>query len=112
MGVSVHELDDKELYDNLEKAGLVDKLMSDPAWGMLQEAADRIVNRAIVEFALRTDPTDIKKVVALQVIIKKYRVGGLFEEIKTLKSESEAIYEEARQRGLLGRLWDKVENSF
>lgn len=108
MSEILRDMDDRELYETLEKAGLVEKLRSDPAWKMLQEAATRIAERAVMEFALKTDPTDTKKIIMLQTILKKYKVGGLFDEIKMLESESNAIFNEAKQRGLIGGLFHEV----
>ena len=99
MGSTLQEMDDKELYEQLEQAGLVERLENDPAWGMLREAGNRIVERAVAEFALRCDPTDVKHVTELKTIIKKYKFG-LFNEVSVLKSESEQLYQEARNRGI------------
>lgn len=91
----------------MQKAGLVEKLASDPAWAVVKEASDRVVNKAIAEFAMNTKADDIIKIISLQTIIKKYRFG-LFNELKMLESESNAIYEEAKQRGLIGGLFHEV----
>ena len=106
---SFDEMGDKELFENLEKAGLVDKLENDPAWKMLKEAASRIIERAITEFALKTEAKDIEKIIMLQTIIKKYKYG-LFDEVKFLKNESDALFQEAKQRGAIGDMFHGIKN--
>jgi hypothetical protein len=102
-------IDDKALYDLIEKTNLADKLESDPAWMMLREAGDRIVERAVTEFALRTNPNDIDRIIELQVIIKKYKYG-LFDEIRILKQESDTAFSELQERGTFGEFMDSVKS--
>jgi hypothetical protein len=105
MGLTLQDLDDKQLYDELHKAGLAEKLANDPAWGLFKEASDRIVERAVAEFALKTDLTDVEKVMRLQMTIRMYRFGFL-RELEMLKEESNSIYREAQERGIIGRVAD------
>lgn len=109
MNETLSQLDDKELFDQLEKAGLAEKLEDSPEWKLLKEAANRIVERALTEFALRTKPDDQAAIITLQTIIKKYKFG-LFDEIKVLKDASNMLYEEARQRGMISKAWDAMFN--
>ena len=104
----IEELDDKELYDRLHKAGLVEKLETDEHWKMLNEARRRIIDRAVNEFAFKTKTDDILKVTELQVILRKY-LRGLFDEVESLKRESTMLYEEAKQRGLVGDFYQNVK---
>jgi hypothetical protein len=110
MNDTLEKLDDKELYDQLEKAGLAEKLESQPEWALIKEAANRIVDRAITEFALRTKPDDMKAIIMLQVIIKKYKFG-VFDEIKVLKEASEMLSEEAKSRGIFGDFFANLNPS-
>jgi len=93
-------LDDRVLYEKLEKAGLADRLETQPEWKLLKEGSERIIERAIAEFALKTKADDIVRIIELQTIIKKYKYG-LFEEIKWLVQEGELIFEEGKNRGIL-----------
>lgn len=102
-------LDDKELYEQLNKAGLIEKLSTSPEWKLLQEAANRIVDRAIREFACNVKATDIVRLIELQTIIRKYKYG-LIDEVNILKNESEFIYQTAKDRGLIGKAWDKIKS--
>lgn len=104
-------LDDKELFEQLNKAGLIDKLATSPEWKMLTEAANRIVDRAIKEFACNVKATDTLRIIELQTIIRKYRYG-LIEEVNILKNESEFIYQTAKDRGLIGDILDKTKDLF
>lgn len=103
--MNVQELDDKTLFDNLQKAGLVDKLETSEEWKMLKEAATRIIDKAVYEFALKTDvssePKDLAKVIRLQQVLRLYKYG-LFREIELLKQESDFLFEEAKDRGMVG----------
>ena len=101
-------LPDKELFDLVEKANLAERLENDPAWKMLKEAADRIVDRAITEFALRTNPNDTERIIELQVIIKKYKYG-LFDEVRVLKNDAANAFEEAKDRGAIGDFFASVK---
>lgn len=107
--MSLTNIDDKELYDLIEKSNLAEKLESDPAWKMLREAGDRIVERAVTEFALKTNPNDTERIIELQVIIKKYKYG-LFDEIRILKQESDVAFHELRDRGMFGEFFDSVKS--
>lgn len=91
-------LDDKELLEKIEQAGLAERLVNDPAWGLLQEASKRIIDRAITKFALSTKADDLVSIIELQTIIRKYKLG-LFSEIEILRHEGEEAFEEAKNRG-------------
>ncbi|MFQ5687298.1 MAG: hypothetical protein ACE5GV_11610 [Candidatus Scalindua sp.] len=93
-------LEDKELYDKLERAALANKLKSSNEWKLLEEARKRIVERAVCEFATRTDVTDIAKLTELKVIIKKYKYG-LFSELDLLIQEGELAFHEYKNREML-----------
>ena len=108
MATELSNIDDKELYDLIEKASLAEKLENDPAWKMLREAANRIVDRATTEFALRTNPNDTEAIINLQVIIKKYKYG-LFDEVSILKAESDQAFSEAQDRGVIGDFFASVK---
>lgn len=105
--MSLDNMEDKELYDALQRAGLIDKLTNSEEWMMLREAGNRIVDRAINQF-METPANDTLKIMELQVIIRKYR-RGLFQEVESLKRESTMLFEEAKERGLVGRAYDFVE---
>lgn len=94
-------LDDKELFDRLEKAGLVEKLQTDPAWGLLKEAAGRIVDRA-ERTLVNTPASNTEGIIELQQVIKKWKYG-LFAELEMLKQESEVAYRELQERDTLTR---------
>jgi len=91
-------VEDKELFDRLEKVGLAEKLEASPEWALVKEAANRIVEKAVMEF-ITSDPSDMVRMAQLQIIIKKYKFN-LFREINSLKQESTLLYEEAADRGI------------
>lgn len=97
-----NNLDDKELYDKLEKAELASRLKGSSEWKLLEEAARRIVDRAITEFALKTKADDIVRIIELKTIIKKYKFM-LFDELEMLVQEGEYAFEEAKQRDIIGK---------
>ena len=101
MASNYRELTDPELYDQLEKANLAEKLEVQPEWAMLKEAANRIVERAVLELTVKCKASETERIIQLQTIIKKYKYG-LFDEIKVLKMESEQLFTEAHDRGLVG----------
>lgn len=95
------DLDDKDLFDQLEKAALSDKLKGSPEWKLLQEAADRIVDRAVNQLVLlQLTPESMYKAMTLQTIIRKYK-HDLFGEIDFLVKEGEKAFEEASDREIL-----------
>ncbi len=98
--MSLEQLDDKELYDRLHKAGLAEKLKSSEEWQLVKEAANRIVEKAIREF-ISADPSDMVHIAQLQIIFKKYKYN-LFSEVDAIERESKMLYEEAVDRGLIG----------
>jgi hypothetical protein len=104
----LQHIDDKALYDLIEKASLAEKLENDPAWKMLKEAGERIVDRAITEFALKCKPNDIEHIILLQTVIKKYKYG-LFDEVRVLKTEADQAFLEAQERGVIGDFFASVK---
>lgn len=108
MGISLDDISDKDLYERLENSALADRLESDPAWGLVKKAAERIVDRAVADFAIKCDPSDMKRIIQLQTILKKYKYG-LFEEIRILKTESDFLFEEVKERGMVGAWLDKAK---
>ena len=108
MGSNFTDLTDRQLFDELEKAHLTERLETTPEWKMLKEAAGRIVERAVTEFAVKVKPDDVTRIIQLQTIIKKYKYG-LFDEIRILKQESEQLFTEARDRGLIGAWLESVK---
>ena len=97
----INKLGDKELYDQLQKAGLADRLENDESYQLLKEAAKRITDRAVDEFSLKADPTNLAQIIKLQMVIRLYK-HGLFKEIEILKNESELLFQEAKDRGIVG----------
>jgi len=79
-------LNDKELYERIEKAGLVAEFVHSDHGKLIQEAANRIVDRTIAEFALRTKVDDTAKIAELKATIRKWRFE-LFSEFKLLIDE-------------------------
>jgi len=108
--MELEQMEDKALFDALHKAGLVEKLTSSEEWKMLKEAGDRIVARAVNEFMV-TPASDTLKIMELQVILRKYK-KGIFQEVEMLKNESDRIYEEAKDRGMIGDLYETVKERF
>ena len=108
MSVTLSEINDKELYDLVEKANLAEKLMADPTWGLLKEASNRIVERAVSEFALKANPDDLVEIIKLQTIIRMYKFGFL-KEVEILKQESEFAFQEAKERGVIGNFLSNVK---
>lgn len=98
--VDYKDLDDKALFDCLQRATLAEKLKTSPEWKLLQEAADRIVERTLKRFALSMKADDIVGVIETQLLLKKYRYG-LFDELNQLVSEGENVFEEAVARGVI-----------
>lgn len=101
--MSFDTLDDKELYDKLNKAELADRLLVSPEWKLLKEAASRIVDRAISKFALSTKADDLVAIIELQTVIRKYKFG-LLEEIDLLAQEGIIAFEEAKARELITKV--------
>lgn len=98
-------LDDKELFDRLEKSGLAEKLDNDPAWKLIKEAGDRIVAAAADEFANNVKADDVVRIIELQVIMKKFK--WIFSEIDMMIQEGHLVFEECKERGLVEKLLNK-----
>lgn len=108
MSEALSNVDDKELYELIEKANLADKLVNDPTYKLLREAADRIVERAVTEFALKAEPDNLVEIIKLQTVIRLYKFG-LFREVEVLKRESESAYQEAKDRGVFGNFLESIK---
>ena len=96
-----HGKEDKELFESIEKGGFVEKLESDPSWKILREIADKIVEKAVIEFAVKTKPDDVVRIIQLQTIIKKYKFA-FFDEIQRYKDDADMAYIEVQERGTFG----------
>jgi hypothetical protein len=77
------ELSNKELHEMIQEAGMADKFLNSPFGRLMQEAANRIVERVNREFALNADPSDLSKMWELKMTLKKYKYQ-LFDEIQWL----------------------------
>lgn len=93
-------LDDKALFDCLHRAELAERLKTSPEWKLLQEAADRIIDRTLKRFALSMKADDIVGIIETQLLLRKYRYG-LFDELNQLVAEGESVFEEAVARGII-----------
>ena len=89
----LRQLSDKELWDKLNQAELAEKILNDPAWALLKEAGNRIVDRALQKFSMAMKADDLVGIIETQLIIKKYKYG-LLDELEQLKVEAEYIEEE------------------
>lgn len=94
-------LDDAQLCEALRQTDLAELLKTSDEWKLLQEAARRIVDRAVDQFAL-TDVTNTEKIMELKIIIRKYKYA-LFAEVDQLAQEGELLFEEAKDRELIKR---------
>lgn len=103
--MNLEELSDKELHEAFQKAEIARKIEESPEWKILKEASNRIVDRAINEFAKNVKADDELRIIELQTIIRKYKYG-LLAEVDLLKTESEFLFEEAKSRGFFER-WKK-----
>ena len=90
---------DEELEQMAELVDFADRFLLSPQGALVQKAADRIVERAVAEFALAPSDLlkDTEKLMELKVIIKKYKFG-LFEEIKQISREGFLVYQELKNR--------------
>ncbi len=91
---------DIEIYELLEKANLAEMIAEQPEWKLLRTASERIIERAIEQFAKHTDPENLVEIIKLQVTIKKYKYG-LFEEVEFLRQDAELAFEEAKARDII-----------
>jgi len=96
--VEYSQLDNEALYRLIDKAAISDRLKNSSEWKLVQEAADRIVERALSELCMRTRLDDIEKVRDLVCTIKKYKYQGIFSEIEWLSKEGEHLFEEMKYR--------------
>ena len=97
--MSYQNMTDEELYEALKKADLADKFLESPQGHLLQEAANRIVEKAVVEFAI-CPLEEFKKFenqMAWRLIIRKYKFG-LFEEIKQISRDGFLVWQELKNR--------------
>jgi len=93
-------LDDKDLLERLERAGLAERLTTSMEWGLLKEAGRRIVDRATDQFAMKTEVTDMAELSDLKAIIRKWKYG-IFNEIEMLRQDGESAFEEAQNKKIL-----------
>lgn len=92
-------LDDKELFDKLQKAELSTRLINSDEWKLLKEAADRIIDRTLERFAFSIKADDMVGIIETQILLRKYKYG-LFTEVSQLAQEGELYFNELRDRGV------------
>ena len=95
-------LDDKALFDKLQQAELANRLLNSPEWGLVKEAAERIIDRALAKFALNMKADDLLGIMETQMLLRKYKYG-LFSEVEQLAQEGELYYLELKGRDLIGK---------
>lgn len=93
-------LDDKDLFEKLNKAELSDKLINSAEWRLLKEAADRIIDRTLERFAFSIKADDMVGIIETQILLRKYKYG-LFSEVEQLAQEGELFFEELKERGVV-----------
>lgn len=92
-------LEDQELFDRLEKAGLAAALVTDPKWAILNEALKRL-GRACGKKLAKCNPTDLKTIVECQFTV------NFCEEIvpsilRVAHSTGELAFNELKDRGVI-----------
>ena len=92
-------LDDKELFEKLHRAEMAEILRTDPRFQLLNEARNRIVERAILKFVTDDDHDNIAKTIEFKIIVKKYKYG-LFSEVEQMAKEGDILFDEMQARGI------------
>jgi len=92
------EMENKELWDKLNNAQLIDKLKNQKEFQILKKIARRIVDRAVNTFALQTRASETEAVIELQVIIKKWKFE-LFAEIEQMQREGKQAFDMLNEDG-------------
>lgn len=94
------EVDDSVLFEKIQKADFAERIKTQDEWKLFDEMCKRVIDNAVDEFAIKTDPTDIAKIVKLQTIIKLYKHMFL-NELNQLITEGRLVFDEIKDRGEL-----------
>ena len=101
MSDDLEHLSDIELLKELEESALAERLKSSEEWKLLKTLAERVVERAVNELAIKTRPDDIVRITELKTVIRKHKYG-IFKEIELLAEKGPFLYDTARKRDLEG----------
>lgn len=98
-------LSDAEIFDQLHKAELADRLTSSEEWKLVHEVMKRTYE-GHVKLLRKEDPTNTEKVIELQQICNLYANDFLPTLIKNFQNIGEFAFEEAKRRNILQRFLD------
>jgi len=93
-------LDDRELFEKLEKAALAEKLTTSADWKLLVEVMKRAADRWTEYFVTKVDSRNISDVEMVRAMIRVYR-GDFLKGLEILRQEGEIVFEELKYRGKL-----------
>jgi len=98
---------DQEILDQLRRAELADKLERSEEWQLVREAMQRTHDKHVL-LLRKADPTDTNSIVQLQQICNMYAEDFLPQLIRNFQNIGEFAFDEAKRRGILGRLADAL----
>lgn len=93
-----NRLDDKELFDKMEKAALAERLTSSPDWQLLDEIRKRAIDKWIDYFILKMDTKNIADVEMVRSMLAVWKYD-LFKTLGIVKQEGQIAFEELNYSG-------------
>jgi len=91
------EFQDKELYDKLHKAGLLERMKTDEGFKLLQEVMDKAVNYWTDYFVFKVKPSDIGEVARVQSMLRIYK-HEFFKNLNLIDLEGEEAYNRLQEQ--------------
>ena len=93
-------LDDKHLFEEMEKAALAERLTTSPEWQLLDEVRKRAIDRWIDYFIFKMDSNDVADIEKVRSMISIWKYD-LFKSLDILKQEGEIAFQELNFAGKL-----------
>ena len=93
-------LDDKHLFDEMEKAALAERLTTSPEWQLLDEVRKRAIDRWIDYFIFKMDSNNVADIEKVRSMISIWKYD-LFKSLDILKQEGEMAFQELNFAGKL-----------
>lgn len=91
-------LDDKELFDKMEKAALAERLTTSPEWQLLDEIRKRAIEKWTDYFIFKMDTKNIADVEMVRAMLAVWKYD-LFKTLDILKQEGQIAFEELNYSG-------------
>lgn len=88
-------ISDKELFDKLQQAGIIEILKNSEEWKVIDEVRKRAIDYWVYHLVFKVKAGDIAEFERIRAIIRVWKYD-LFRDLEIIKQEGEAAFEELK----------------